>query len=229
MNKKRQIFAIGGGGFGGLTRDLKLEEYLVRQAEKENPKVCFLAQASAEDKQYVAKFHETFTALQAIPSDFSLFGRVKNNWEEHLLAQNIIYVGGGNTRSMLALWHEWGVDTVLKTAYEKGIILAGVSAGAICWFEECVTDSVWPLGVISGLGFLSGSCCPHYDSEPERRPTFLKKLGQGEIISGLALEDNTAAHFIEGKIFQVVANKNGKNAYTVSRTGEEILPITYLG
>jgi len=229
MNKKRHILAIGGGGFGGLAKDTKLEEYLLQQSEKENPKVCFLAQASAEDKQYVAKFYETFTVLKGIPSVLSLFGRVKNDWKEQLLAQDIIYVGGGNTRSMLALWREWGVDKVLKAAYENGAILAGVSAGAICWFEQCVTDSVWPLGVIEGLGLLKGSCCPHYDSEPERRPTFLEKLRLNEIMPGLALEDNTAAHFIDGKIFQVVANKNGKKAYNVSSAAEELLTITYLG
>jgi len=106
-----------------------------------------------------------------VPSWTSLFGIVKPGWREHLLAQDIIYVGGGNTRSMICLWREWGADEVLREAYEAGILLCGVSAGAICWFEQGVTDSVWPLGVLPCLGLLPGSCCPHYDSEAERRPT----------------------------------------------------------
>jgi dipeptidase E len=228
QDKTMQIIAIGGGGFGGLARDAKLEQYIIKQSSQLNPRICFLAQASAEDKDYVAKFHQTVTALNAVPSDLSLFGRVNNDWKEHLLSQDIIYVGGGNTRSLLALWREWGVDEVLKTAYQNGIILAGVSAGAICWFEQCVTDSVWPLGVIPGLGFLEGSCCPHYDSEPERRPTFLEKLALEQVRPGLALEDNTAAHFVNGKIFRVIANKDQKKAYNVSKTGEELLSVTYL-
>ena len=136
----KQIIAIGGGGFGHYASTL-LNQYILKQAGKPSPKICFLPQASAESKDYIVNFYETFSRLGAQPSWISLFGRVEPSWEEHLLSQDIIYVGGGNTRSMLALWREWGIDAVLREAYERGIILSGTSAGAICWFEQGITDS----------------------------------------------------------------------------------------
>src|SRR5437879_2510281 len=117
----RQIIAIGGGGFGGSDKTLLLERYLLEQiqnrADKAAPRVCFLPQASAESSEYITRFYETFCSLGALPSWISLFGRVEDNWKEKLLAQDLIYVGGGNTRSMLSLWREWGMDKVLVEAY----------------------------------------------------------------------------------------------------------------
>src|SRR5579872_3319127 len=130
----KQIIAIGGGGFAASETTYALERYCLAQTHKENPKVCFLPQASTEDRGYVAKFYEVFIALGANPTWLSLFGRVPQGWQEKILAADLIYVGGGNTRSMLALWREWGVDELLKTAYEKGTVLSGISAGAICWY-----------------------------------------------------------------------------------------------
>ncbi len=225
----RQIIAIGGGGFGGSDRTWLLERYLLEQLQnKTAPRVCFLPQASAESPEYVTRFYETFCALGAQPSWLSLFGRVEDNWKEKLLAQDLIYVGGGNTRSMLALWREWGVDKVLIEAYNKGIVLAGVSAGAICWFEQGITDSVWPLGVLPCLNLIPGSCCPHYDSEPERRPTYLRKVKEGEAMPGLALQDNTAAHFIDGQLHCVMSNAEGKKAFNISKTEEVLIPVCSL-
>lgn len=224
----KQVIAIGGGGFTRLNSNFALERYLLKQTKKENPKVCFLPQASAEAQDYVAKFYETFLSLKANPSWMSLFGRVKDNWKTHLLEQDLIYVGGGNTKSMLALWREWGVDKVLQEAYEKGIVLCGVSAGAICWFEQGVTDSVWPLGTLDCLGFIKGSCCPHYDTEPERRPTYLEQVKNKKIIPGIALEDNTAAHFVDGALKSVVIDVESKKAFQVSEGKENTLETTYL-
>jgi len=154
--------------------------------------------------------------LGALPSHLSLFGRVTRDWRDRLLAQDVIYVGGGNTRSMLALWREWGVHEVLAQAAERGTILAGVSAGMICWFEQAVTDSVWPLGIVNGLGFLPGSACPHYDGEPERRPTYLRMIEDGIAQPGIALQDGAAAHFVEGDLHQVVTARRGAQGYFVS-------------
>lgn len=223
----KQIVAIGGGGFSGdLTRHMG--HYLIEQTGKANPKVCFLLQASAESKDHAVWFYKMFLRLGAHPSDVSLFGRVKNEWKEHLLAQDLIYVGGGNTRSMLALWREWGMDAVLRQAYEKGIVLSGTSAGAICWFEQCITDSVWPLGSLQGLGILKGSCCPHYDSEPERRPTYLDFTRQGTALSGIALQDDTAAHFVDGVLKNVVVTKKDKRAFAVSAGVEQELKTMFI-
>ncbi len=211
----KQIISIGGGGFSHNKSDLKLEKYILSQVQSSTPKICFLPQASREAQDYVVKFFDTFQSLGSIPSWVSLFGRVEDTWKEKLLNQDIIYVGGGNTKSMLALWKEWEVDVVLKEAYQKGILLAGVSAGAICWFEECVTDSVWPLGAIKGLGFLSGSCCPHFDTEPERAPAYREKVRQGEIVPGLALDDFTAAHFVDEQLKKVVTSSENSHAYWI--------------
>lgn len=224
----KQIIAMGGGGFTtqetSQEKHYGLERYLLKQCNnKPSPNICFLGQASAEDKGYTLLFYRTFLELKAEPSHVSLFGRVENHWKQQLLDQDIIYVGGGNTKSMLAIWREWGLDKVLSEAYDKGIILSGLSAGALCWFEECITDSVWPLGALKGLGFLKGSCCPHYDGEPERRPAYQSKVRAHEVMPGIALEDGVAAHYVDGKLKTIFSELPGKNAYQVTSTGEMIL------
>lgn len=225
----RQIIAIGGGGFGGADKSFMLERYLLQQIHKTAkngpPRVCFLPQASAESPEYITRFYETFCSLGALPSWISLFGRVEDSWKAKLLAQDLIYVGGGNTRSMLTLWREWGMDKLLVEAYNRGIVLAGVSAGAICWFEQGITDSVWPLGVLTGLSILPGSCCPHYDSEPERKPMYLSKVNNNETLPGIALQDNTAAHFIDGKLHCIITNVANKKAFHISNVGEELIEL----
>jgi len=229
----QQILAIGGGGLNDTPADRLLDTYLLKLANTDHPKICFLPQASAESSEYINMFYQTFTELGAIPSWLSLFGRVPRQWAVKLLEQDIIYVGGGNTRSMLALWREWGVDNVLQEASRNGTVLAGVSAGAICWFEECVTDSIWPLGTIKGLGYVKGSACPHYDGEAERRPTYMQMVKTGETIPGLALQDYTAAHYVDGELKQIVTALSDARAYRVlSQDGdvlEEELKATYLG
>lgn len=225
----KQIIAIGGGGFASSDSNYELERYCLAQTKKQHPKVCFLPQASNEDKAYVAKYYECFLALGANPTWLSLFGRVPHGWQEKIFAADLIYVGGGNTRSMLALWREWGVDLLLKEAYERGAVLSGISAGAICWYEACVTDSVWPLGTLEGLNLISGACCPHYDSEPERRPTFLTKVKDGSIIPGIALQDGCAAHYQNGKLHKVVTNRKNKSAFQVTAEGESTIACEYIG
>jgi len=227
----KHIVAMGGSSADPANP--LLERYLLRLTNQQQPRVCFLGQASAESADYTVNFYHSFTRLGAIPSHVSLFGRVQQGWREHLLSQDVIYVGGGNTRSMLALWREWGVDEVLAQAADRGIILAGVSAGMICWFEQAVTDSVWPLGIINGLGYLPGSACPHYDGEPERRPTYLRMIEDGIALPGLALQDGVAAHFVDGDLHQVVTSRRGSQGFYVSvqngEVVEEPLQTRFLG
>jgi dipeptidase E len=145
----------------------------------------------------------------------------------------VVYVGGGNTKSMLVVWRDWGLPELLREAWEKGTVLTGVSAGAICWFEQGVTDS-WAgeLRPLDGLGFLPGSCCPHYDGEADRRPSYHRLLGSGEIATGVAIEDWTGVHFVGTKIHRVVSSKPGAKAYSlqvVSGSVQEVpLPVEYL-
>lgn len=223
-SRVKQIIAIGGAGFS--RKESSLAPYILQQSGKLNPKVCFLPQASGENKEYIVRFFDVFLDHGARTSWVSLFGSVEEAWHEHLLNQDVIFVGGGNTRSMLALWREWRVEAILRQAYEKGIILAGSSAGAICWFEQCITDSVWPLGVLDGLGFLSGSCCPHYDSEAARKPVYRTKVANNEIVPGIALEDDVAAHYIDGQLKAVVTRVKGKKAYMLQGNTETAIEPT---
>lgn len=219
----KQIIAIGGGGFTAPESPLKLEKYLLSLVQRDKPKICFLPQASNESPEYIVKFFETFIKLGAQPSWISLFGRVQSSWQQQLLDQDIIYVGGGNTKSMMALWQCWGMDNVLKEAYHKGIILSGISAGAICWFEDGITDSVWPLGTVKGLGLLKGSVCPHFDSEVERQAVYRTKVNDGEIPPGIALEDHTAAHFINDTLHAIVSSADNQKVIRVKKESEEII------
>ncbi len=224
----KQIIAIGGGGFTKKGCSLALERYILAQTKKENPKICFLPQASNESPTYILKFFESFLSLDAQPSWISLFGSVKDSWKEKLLQADIVYVGGGNTKSMIALWKAWGVDHVLKEAYNKGVVMAGLSAGMICWFEQGITDSMWPLGFVEGLGFLKGSGCPHFDSEVERQDVYKNLVASGQVSPGIALEDGVAAHFIDGKLFKIVTEIQHKKAFQITATGQEALKAEFI-
>jgi dipeptidase E len=137
--------------------------------------------------------------------------------ESFILEKDIIYVGGGNTKNLLALWKDWGLDTILRKAWNQGIVLAGISAGSICWFEEGVTDSYGEgLEPISCLGFLKGSNCPHYDGEAERRPAFKSLIEAKKIQAGIAADDGVAIHYIEQEISNIVSSRPASKAYRVS-------------
>ena len=214
---------MGGGGFGRNPKARFIERYVLEQSKKERPNVLFLPTACGENYGYIMRFYECFSGLNCNPSHLHLFERTPN-LKSLIAKQDIIYVGGGNTKSMLAVWKEWKLDQLLLKAYEKGTILCGVSAGAICWFEKCVTDS-WAsnLNIIDGLGFLEGNCCPHYDGEKDRRPTVLNYLETEALPNCLAIEDEAALHFKDGKIFRAVDFGRGKSAYRVKREGADIL------
>ena len=218
----QQIIAIGGGGFADQPGDIVLEEYILAQTGSSRPKICYLPQAGNESREFIVRFYEAFIKL----------GRVPAHWSTQLLDQDVLYVGGGNTRSMLALWREWGVDRVLRDALEQGIVLAGVSAGAICWFKQGITDSSEQLGVLECLGFLEGSCCPHYDSEIERKPAYLDLIANDQAMAGLALTDGAASHFVDGQLKQIVTSRPEARGYQLTRQDnqavEQELPATCL-
>jgi dipeptidase E len=223
----KQILVMGGGGFTRDT-DLKLEKYLISMTSSANPKIGFLPQASNESRDYILKFYQSFLSIGAQPMWVSLFGRVDPTWKEKLLEQDIIYVGGGNTRSMLALWKEWGVDDCLQEAYDRGIILAGLSAGMICWFEQGITDSVWPLGVVNGLGMIAGSGCPHFDTELERAPFYKNAVAMGTVNPGYALDDGTGIHFLNGIYHKGVKVKADQKILYIDRHEEKEMPTMLL-
>ena len=213
----RQIVAIGGGGFGRSIGDLKIERYIKKISSKENPQICFIPTATGDDSNYIDKFYDAFNFLDCKTSHIDFFKRTID-LEKHVMNQDIIFVGGGNTKSMLAVWREWGLDKILLKAYKQGIIMSGVSAGAICWFEKGITDS-WKdhQAILPCLGFVNGVCCPHYDEEPERIP-FVKEILEDKRISEcMAIEGFCALHLIDDIPKYSVSFGDSKNCFLVNK------------
>ena len=229
----RQIIAIGGGGFYRDAENLALEKYVIQQTGVESPRVAFVPTASGEPDHYLSSFYAAFLKLGCRPSVLTFFKRTPE-LRSFLLNQDVIYVGGGNTKTLLAVWRDWGVTEIMREAWESGVVLTGVSAGAICWFEQGLTDSFSnELRPLDCLGFLPGSCCPHYSREPQRRPSYHRLLASGEIAAGVAIEDWTGTHFIGTALHRVIASKRGARAYSmraVYGSGQEVpLPVEYIG
>jgi peptidase E len=225
----RHLIALGGGGFSMEPDNLTLDEYVLSQARTPRPAVAFIPTASGDSESYIERFYAAFSGLSCRPSHLQLFNRTPD-LREYLLAQDVVYVGGGNTKSLLGVWREWGLPEVLREVWASGVLLAGISAGALCWFEHGLTDSfAGELRPLQGLGFLAGSCCPHYDGDPARRPTFQRLVRTGEIPPGLAIDDGAAVHFVDGEIHRVVASRRGATAYRVQAANgavrEEALPV----
>jgi dipeptidase E len=215
----RQIIAMGGGGFSMEPDNLALDQYILNQVNNPRPKVCFVPTASADSERYVLNFYEAFSRLEARPSYLSLFKPPTADLESFVLEKDVIYVSGGNTRNMLVLWREWGLDLILRKAYEAGIVLAGISAGANCWFEQCTTDSIpGDLTVLNCLGFLKGSFSPHYDGEAERRPALQRFLKAGQILPGYAVENSAAIHFVDEQPLRAICSQPTAKAFRVSYT-----------
>jgi dipeptidase E len=219
----KQIIAMGGGGFSMEPDNPALDRYILQQTGKSQPAICFLPTASGDADSYVVKFYAAFTELDCRPTHLSLFRPPSADLESFVLEQDVIYVGGGNTRSMLVLWREWGLEEILRQAWSEGVILAGISAGAICWFEQGVTDSVpGSLGPLSCLGLLPGSCCPHYDGEPERRPAYHRLLIEDQILPGFGVDDGVALHFVDRELHLVVSSRPDARAYAVEKVAGRV-------
>lgn len=213
-----QIIASGGGSFAADPENPAQELYILAQARNRNPSVCFIGTATGDSPAYLAKFYAAFSKLRCHPSHFPLFERTPD--PRTLLDYDVIYVGGGNTKSMLAAWRDWELPKFLRQSYDRGTVLAGVSAGAICWFETGVTDS-WAgsLKPLPCLGWLPRACCPHYDGEKDRRPTTQDLVCRGLLPDTLALDDGAMAHFTGGKLLRIVSSRPNAGAYFVRRAG----------
>lgn len=207
----RQIIALGGGGFSMEPDNPLLDLYTLKQAKKAKPQICFIPTASGDSDNYISRYYNYFNQQDCKPSHLSLFEPSTRDLESFILEKDIVYVGGGNTKNLLVLWKEWGLDGILRKAWNQGVILAGLSAGSICWFEEGVTDSYGDgLEPIKCLGFIKGSNCPHYDGEKARRPTYHKLIESKKIQSGVAI------HYTEQGISKIVSSRPNAKAYSVS-------------
>ena len=219
----RHVVAIGGGGFGRNPKNPIIEKYILDLANVKKPNVCFIPTASAEDKAYTVNFYEAFSKFDTTLSHINFFKRTPR-LDSIINKQDIIYVGGGNTKSMLAVWKEWKLDKLLLKAYNKGTILCGVSAGAICWFSKGITDS-WAsnLNVLDCLNFIPGCCCPHYDGEKDRQPSVHSFIDKNLIDSCYAVEDGAALHFKNEQLINNVSFYKNKNSYIVTKNNNQII------
>ncbi len=207
---------MGGAPIAGLCA------HLLELTGKTNPRVGGLLQATGDAAETVVRFYELFPSERCRASHVSLFGIPRADYREHLLAQDAIFVGGGNTANMLAVWRVHGVDGLVREAWERGIVLGGVSAGAICWFQAGVTDSFRAeLDGIDCLGFLFGSCCPHYDGEEQRRPAYHRLVADG-FPAGIELDDGVAAVFVRTELGEIVSTRPEGGAYRVDVAGGEV-------
>lgn len=231
---KRQIIAIGGAALTPELDNLLLIDYFLKQTGKRKPKVCFIGTAHGDAEAGRLRFYAGMSQFTCTPTHLPLFARTPRDLASFVLEQDAIFVGGGNTRSMLAVWRDWGLDVHLRAAWQRGIVLGGWSAGSICWFEQGITDSsAGPLTTLDCLGFLPGSNCPHYDSEALRRPTYRRLIASGKTAEGHAADDGVALHFIDGRLARAVSNRPRARGWRLSRVGkravERALPTRYLG
>ena len=223
----KQIIAIGGGGFGRDPGKGIIEDYILKQSKKKKPNICFIPTATGDNEEYKENFYTTFSKLNCQATHLDFFKRTPD-LENLIQDQDVIFVGGGNTKSMLAVWKDWGLDIFLKSAYEKGVVMSGVSAGAICWFDKGVTDS-WAsnLQLMECLGFIEGTCCPHYDEEIDRRPAVDAFLSKQLISSCIAIEGECALHIKDGKVFSSVAFGKGKKSYSVVLRNNKVIETQF--
>jgi peptidase E len=229
------IVAMGGGGFSEEPDDPRLDRFVLSLAGRERPRVCFVATASGDAEGYVARFYRAFAEHDCQPADLGLFDRRVGDLRRFVLEQDIVYVGGGNTASLLAVWRAHGLDSILREALDAGAVLCGISAGMNCWFAASTTDSFGPelAPLHDGLGFVAASACPHYDGEPQRRPLYHRLIAAG-FPGGYAADEGAALHFdAGGSLVEVVASRESARGYRVERGPdgaaiEQALPTRYL-
>jgi dipeptidase E len=227
MRISRQIIALGGGGFSRLLPDPKMCAYILGLARVKAPRICFVPTAGNDDARLIQALHRQARRMGARPSHLSVFALPKEPLPKFLSTHDVIWVSGGNTRNLLLLWRAWGVDAALRAAYERGIILAGASAGALCWFGSGVTDS-YPgrYQELRCLGWLRGSFCPHYNSEPKRRPVYRRLVADGVLTGGYAADDNVGLHYVDGRLSRIVSSKPGRRAHRLARLGNDVRETT---
>lgn len=211
--------AIGGGSM--LEPSSSIERHVLELAGSERPRVCFLATAVGDHAERILGFYQAFAERSCELTHVELFGRPERP-ADRVRRQDVVYVSGGNTANLLALWRVHGIDEAVREVWERGGVLAGWSAGANCWFQDSVTDSFGPLRALGdGLGLLQGSFCPHYDGEVLRRPTYRRLVKDGTAAPGVAADDDAAFVFAGTELVEVVSQREGARGYRVTADGEE--------
>lgn len=234
---RRHILAIGGGMLMSQNAVPLHIAYALSLTGRPRPRLCVLNTAVGDDPGTTVRMYDRLAGIQAEIRHLALFPMPNvNDPEDLLLSQDVIFVGGGSVANMVAVWRVHGLDEIFRKAWQAGIVLAGSSAGGICWFEGGTTDSFGRdlREFQGGLGLLPGSFCPHYNSEDQRRPLYHRLVGEGSLPDGLACDDGVGAHYIDDSLAEIVSDRPTGHAYRVLRdpaggTAETLLPTRYLG
>lgn len=226
----RKIFAYGG----------QLQKEFIQQVitltGKTKPRICFLPTASADSPKSILMWNNLCQGLSLEPSDLSIWvnsSPEQQTFEEQLMGMDAIIVGGGSTLNMIALWKAQGIDTILQKAYRRGVVMAGGSAGSLCWFQGGYSDSrPQKLSIVAGLAFLPFSHCPHFHSEPTRKPLYIKALLIGKLGAGYACDDKAGILFLDEKYNRSLSlDKNNHTYFLFVKNGtirEEMLNSTII-
>jgi dipeptidase E len=211
---------MGGGGFSSPPGDPALDRYVLDVAPARHPRICLLPTAGGDAEDQIRRFYAAFRHLPCEPTHLSLFrlGMEPVDVREVLLGQDVLYVGGGSLLNLLAVWRAHGVDAILREAWRRGIVLCGLSAGAMCWFEAGVTTSLGSPRPVRGLGLLSGSNSVHYDREPGRRPCFHEAIRSEAVPPGWGVDDGAGLLFAGGELVEAVSARRGARAYWVEES-----------
>jgi peptidase E len=219
------LLALGGGGFTMEPTNPLLDDYVLSLSSAKEPRILFLPTASGDTTAQINAFHARFANRLCVPEYLSLFrlGEVKRPLAEIVLEQDIVYVGGGSMRNLLAIWRAHDLDRLLEQAWRAGIVLAGLSAGAMCWFEGGITRSSGPPAPMAGLGLLEGSLTVHADGEPERLPVWLASVRDGTLPGGWAVDDGVGLLFRDQRLERVVSSRPGAGAQRVDQVAGELV------
>jgi peptidase E len=220
---RRHVLAIGGGMLMPDGRVPVHLEYALRLTGQREPRLCVLNTAAGDDPRSALAMYDRLAGHPARVRHLALFPMPNvPDPEDLLLSQDAIFVGGGSVANMLAVWRVHGLDVIMRKAWQAGIVLAGSSAGGICWFEGGTTDSFGRelRAFTGGLGLLAGSYCPHYNSEPGRRPLYRRLVGEGALPAGIACDDGVAAHFTDDTLVELIADRPASGGYRVARGGD---------
>jgi dipeptidase E len=230
-----QIVAFGGGGFSMEAGNPLLDDYVLELTGLDCPRVCFLPTASGDADHYIVRFYRAFARERCHASHVSLFREERGEcrpFAERLLEQDLIYVGGGSVQSLLGAWRMHGIDEILAEAWRRGIVLAGLSSGSLCWFAEAVSGFNGPPRRVAGLGLLPFSNAVHYDNLPGRRDAYHRLMPEG-MLDGYAAADGAALHFVGRDLERVVSSRPEACAYRVAWSHGEVvetpLETRYLG
>jgi len=216
---------MGGGGFTMEPANPLLDDFVLELAARKQPRILFLPTASGDETAQINAFLARFGDRACVPAHLSLF-RLRDTRRplaETVLAQDVVYVGGGSMRNLLAIWRAHGLDRLLVDAWRRGAVLAGLSAGAMCWFQGGVSCSGGAPAPLRALGLLRGSLSVHADGEPERLPRWLACVRDGTLPGGWALDDGVALLFCGTELQRVVSSRPGATALRVDAIAGELI------